>query len=458
MAPPSLVDICIRKCIRHASMIHDLGDLPFHVAKPILRKLDNAEQLREIELNSPQYLDETQEIWKKLIARDFPNWHKKNYVPKNPHSWWRVYAKYKKENDAELAAAQDKLKNAFSKLKAHKEARTTGEIQTKDLSRLPKVKDNRVAGPGRGTGGKAANDHLTWGGGSRTKLTDGASFLKKARREAKEIAMRRQLSTPTGQLKVREGQIVKAPEALVQQYRIQKQDALRIRAPKKQMSERQLAEEAERRDREARLLKIKNLKGAQPAQMVSDSEDDGYEDDNDDGEQGYGGLGDFLGLEDEGEDLFSENEEGNVSEPARPSKPAPKQNSTPTTYHSDSSSAAPKQRTGLISNARKPGSGLLSAKPAPRKLVVHSPPTSTTQSPQPRQQTSPPPKPRPSVHASPPPAAARSLPASSQHSPPLRAQNSPPLGPQQSPSSRPMKRKAPVDIFMRQNIPKKPKK
>lgn len=452
MAPPSLVDICIRKCIRHVSLIHDLGDLPLHLAKPILRKIDRADQLREVELNSPQFAEETPEVWKKLIARDFPLWHKKNYVPKNPRSWYRVYAKYKKENDAELAAAQDKLKSAFSALKADKDARTTGSIDTKDLPRLPK--DGRAIG-GRGPG-RGLPDHLTWGGGSRTKLTDGQSFLKKARREAREIAYRRQLATPSGKLKVPEGQIKKAPEAMVQQYRVQNQQELRIRAPRKQKSEAQLAEEAERRDREARLLKIKNLSGARPAQIVSDSEDD--DNDGEDG-NGYRGLGDILGLDADDTDLFGVgdadlfgdvDEGGTAFERRRPSKAETQKKPAPTPYHVGPSSAPPKRPT-LLSNSRKAGSGLLNSKTSAQQKRVGPPSTKPAAKPtETPKQSNPPPKPREAVRHPPPPPKTQPPHAS----PPLRPQSTTPAG--SPPQGVLRKRKPQVDIFMRQT--KKPKK
>jgi len=452
MAPASLVDICIRKCIKHAAMIHDLGDLPSHLAKPILRKIDRADQLHEIELNSPQFAEQTPELWKRLIARDFPQWEKKNYIPKNPHSWWRVYARYKKENDEELAAAQDKLKNAFSALKAHKDSRTTESIATRDLPRLPK--DGRPVGGTRGPG-RGLPDHLTWGGGSRTKLTDGQSFLKKARREALELARRRQLATPTGKLKVPEGQIKKAPEAMVQHYRLQKQQELRIRAPRKQKTEAQLAEEAERRDREARLLKIKNLTGARPAQIISDSEDDGDDSGEDAGD--YRGLGDILGLDDDddGDDLFGDGEaERNASGPLERSKPSPQKKPVPADYHSDSAPTPPKRPT-LLSNTRKPGSGLLDSRPtgALQKRHVTSPPKPASSKPaQLANRSNPPRESRDSAQSSPPPPPNRA--PALQSSPPLRPQTSTPAG--SPPPGALRKRKPQVDIFMRNT--KKPKK
>ncbi|OIW34448.1 hypothetical protein CONLIGDRAFT_675426 [Coniochaeta ligniaria NRRL 30616] len=443
MAPPSLVDICIRKCIKHASMIHDLGDLPFHLAKPILRKIDNADQLREIELNSPHFTDETPEIWKKLIAKDFPNWHKKNYAPKNPRSWYRVYARYKQENAAELAAAADRLKNAFSTLKAQKDSKTTGTIATKDLKLLPSLpRDGRPVGGTRGPG-RGLPDHLTWGGGSRTKLTDGQSFLRKAKREAREVAYRRQLATPTGKLKVPQGQIKKAPEAMVQQYRVQRQEELRIRPPRRK-SEQQLAEEAERREKEARLIKIKNPSGARPAQMVSDSEEDDDDDDEEDDGKSYRGLADLIGYDEDDAELFGDGDEGATSEPQRPSKTEPQKKPATTAYHSDSSPAPPR-RPALLSNSRKPGGGLLNFKPSTQKRAPPPPPKPSTEPARTPKQSSPPPKPRQPVQSSaPPPPPVETQPV--QSSPPLRPQ---PTAAGSPPPAMMRKRKQPA-VFMRQ--------
>jgi elongin-A len=445
MGVPSLVDICTRKCIKHVTMIHDLGDLPYKLAKPILRKVENPDQLHAIELNSPQLEDDTPEYWRKLIAKHFPDYEKKNYMPKNPRSWYRVYAKYKKENDEALEAAAAKLKNAFSAIKNEKDKQQSGILKQQQLKALPKLpKDGRGLGGGRGV--RDLPDHLTWGGGSRTKLTNGQSFLKKARREAHEVALRRQLSTPTGKLKVPEGQIKKAPEAMVQQYRVQQQADIRIHAPRKRKSEAQRAEEAERREREARLLKIKQKNapaGGAHVQMVSDSE---YEDDDDEAnDKPYRGLEDIFGDDISDDDLFdsadSPEQEGctlykdsELYKKKRPPKAA-----APSSHLSDNSSTTPK-RSGLLSNSSKSAGGLRSNttfSSGAHRPVTQSPAKS---SPQPPQNSSPPPKPRP-FQSSPP-----------AQSPALKAQpaQSPPLRPQLTPAGSPVIRKRKPDVFMRQ--------
>jgi elongin-A len=272
MPPKSLVELCNQVCIRHVNLITDFGDLPFKLAYPILIRIDNPNHLRQIELATPEYAEETGDLWKRLIAKHFPDWQKKNYVPKNPASWHRVYAKYKKEQEAELAAAESQLKSAFAALANQKESRQSKIVEQRLLPKPPR--DGRWIG-GRNSGNTFSDlpSSLSFGGGSRTKLTNGQSFLKRAKREAREDANRRALSTPTGQLAVPRGQVAKAPDSMVNEYRVKQQNVLRIHAPRAR--QKNAAEDAELRQREARLLRIKNAGNPHATQVVvSDSEDD----------------------------------------------------------------------------------------------------------------------------------------------------------------------------------------
>lgn len=67
-----LAEIAVRKCIKHVNQLEDIGDLPYHLVKPILMKM-NAKQLQVVELNSSQLLPYSDELWVELIKRDFPN-------------------------------------------------------------------------------------------------------------------------------------------------------------------------------------------------------------------------------------------------------------------------------------------------------------------------------------------------------------------------------------------------
>lgn len=344
MPAKSLGQLCIEVCLKHVGMIYDVGDIPYHVVRPILLKVDNATQLRAIEANSPHLTADTAEHWQRLIAKHFPEAEQKNYVPRNPASWHKVYARYKKEHEKELAEAEAKLVNAFAALEDQKQSRTSRIVEQRLLP--PPPRDGRpVGGSRRGAGSPDLPSRLSFGGGSRTKLTDGQSFMRRVRREAREDVNRRNLSTPSGQLPVAQGQIARAPEGMVREHRIKNQPAIpvRINAPRaiRPRDDAAASEAAERKQREARLLRIKHHPpNAGRPNFVSDSEEED-DDDNDNEQSSYGS------------DLF-----GDKSVPG-PSASSTKKSSATPAAHAPTASARQNvpnasranRNTGLLSNA-----------------------------------------------------------------------------------------------------------
>ncbi|KAK5168624.1 uncharacterized protein LTR77_005933 [Saxophila tyrrhenica] len=112
MSPPTLLAMAQRACIRDLPSLFEVGDMPYDVAYPILRKLTDPNQLRRIEEASPHIADRSKDLWISFIARDIPFWREKLLEPRNPRSWWKVYRKMvreeahaKEEQEAQLAAA-----------------------------------------------------------------------------------------------------------------------------------------------------------------------------------------------------------------------------------------------------------------------------------------------------------------------------------------------------------------
>lgn len=269
MAPRSLTEMCIRVCIKNVANITDVGDLGYKTIRPVLLKVTSADQLRQIEESSPQIKGEDAELWRKLIERDFPGWRKKNYVPKNPESWHKVYARYKREHIEEMAAAEAKLVSAFATLEKEKNAHTSKIVDQRLLPKPPR--------DGRGLS-RAAGSSAT-----RVPKFSGSSLLQKAKREAREIKNRRILSTPTGALAVPPGQIKKAPEAMVNEYRIREHATMevRIKAPRLSRPTRDL--ELERREARLRAAKV-TLTSSKAEVVISDT------DENDENELGEDDL------------------------------------------------------------------------------------------------------------------------------------------------------------------------
>lgn len=200
-------------------------------ARDILKAIKRPEQLRQIEIKSPQIKGEDAELWQAFIAREFPTWRRKNYVPKNPTKWYEVYLKYKTEWEKEIIRDRENLKNSMNALKQHKQDHHSKFVDVRALPKIPRdhgMRPNNGGVPlGRGRGfQKSTPTSLTWSGGSRTKMTDGASVLTRARREAKEMTQRSKLVTPTSMLSV--GQVKKAPAGMAQEYKIASQPALKV--------------------------------------------------------------------------------------------------------------------------------------------------------------------------------------------------------------------------------------
>lgn len=68
----SLFDIALHTCIQQAARISDVGNTPYHLVRPILKRL-NAKQLATLEENSPSVTPESDELWLLLLEKDFPD-------------------------------------------------------------------------------------------------------------------------------------------------------------------------------------------------------------------------------------------------------------------------------------------------------------------------------------------------------------------------------------------------
>ncbi|KAI0890708.1 RNA polymerase II transcription factor SIII subunit A-domain-containing protein [Annulohypoxylon maeteangense] len=382
----SLVDLCRQVCIQNIKDIYDVGDLPYSALAPILLKINDYEHLLQLEQQSPQIQGDNAECWKRLIRRDFPQQVKKHTLePKDPTRWCKIYQKYKILDAEEKKAAVAKLNNGFKNISKEKQAKAVKAVtfNTRVHGRIPGQRKTGLPA-GRhvvGSGG------LTWGGGSRTKTSSAHGIMQKARREAAEIARRKQLSTPTGQLLVRQGQITQAPRGMVEEHRIKSLPSVAMRRSQIQAPMRGNGERWERQqqEREARLLKAKSGPVAKGVTVLSDDDlpqDD--EEDYSDSEQEEGGLN----VEDL-ESFFDE-----------------KKTSTPTPAPVKSSSAA-KSSSTLSGLAKMKMGHAWKDRPTRIERVVETskasslsaPKSSTATSPPPRSSTfpdqlSPPPKPK----------------------------------------------------------------
>ena len=215
----SLLDLASLACIKNIRHLDSVGDyLPYDTVRHILLKVENAHQLRRIELNSPQIEGRTGEIWLKIIERDFPlEFRSKAYKPQNPSKWYRVWEKYKGDHDRSVEESEMKLRNAMAGLQEARERNTSKIVERKLLPR------KGATGPRRG-GHRAdtSSSTLNFTGGTRTKTSTGASVMRKVRREANEIAsitgsLSRAISLP--QRRPAQAVLKKAPQAMIDDRR-----------------------------------------------------------------------------------------------------------------------------------------------------------------------------------------------------------------------------------------------
>ncbi|KAI9789867.1 MAG: hypothetical protein M1833_002153 [Piccolia ochrophora] len=225
MPAKSLYLLARSRCIKYIKFITDVGDVPYERVRSVLTKVENPEQLRQLELASPQICGEDAEIWQELIKRDIPRWWKKQQEPKNPKNWHKLYHKLLREKEADVArdaevlkAAMDKLSNEKAQNKSHlvDPSELPGIRKATALGRVNPRTSNRSTLPGN-------SSVLSFGSGSRTRTNTGRSVMDKAKREAREMSLfsvrKSILSTPTHRLNDKASQVRTAPRGLVDEHR-----------------------------------------------------------------------------------------------------------------------------------------------------------------------------------------------------------------------------------------------
>ncbi|KAL7811521.1 hypothetical protein V8C44DRAFT_330766 [Trichoderma aethiopicum] len=209
MPVKSLRDLAMAAIFKNIREVEDVGDLPYEAVRPILMRVDHGAQLRQIELNSPHLQGQTAEVWVRLIERDFPlEARNRAYQPKDPKKWYRVWEKYKADQDKFLQQSENTLLSRLTTIKKEEEKNTSKIVE---LGAIPRSKKGALRRPRTAK----TSSTLSFAGGSRTKAVNGASVMRKVRREVKEIAkIHGSLSQPVKAPTARSA-VTKAPEAMV---------------------------------------------------------------------------------------------------------------------------------------------------------------------------------------------------------------------------------------------------
>ena len=190
MAPHSLLFLAQRACIRNVTSIDSIGDLPFKVAEPILREIQQPKQQRKIEINSPHIIGETSDLWIKFIKRDVPTQPDFNQAPEDPDDWFDLYEILLSEHLEKEKVANQWLKDKLGGIKAQRDINVATGIDTKDM---PTMQNDKVVTYSeeirrmerRRKRAYAALPSQNLAQGSRIKLKSGSDILRKVRLQAR---------------------------------------------------------------------------------------------------------------------------------------------------------------------------------------------------------------------------------------------------------------------------------
>ena len=225
MPVASLYSLAKRACIRNIANITDIGDVPYEYVRPVLLKLTNPKQLRDLEKANPQLVGADSELWHEFVKRDVENGEQKIAQFDVPASYkmWRKLTKEERDamdRDAEeLAKQMQSIKNATAQ-------RTSKVIEASKLPKLPRlggmrVEKGRGGGPIRHSSGDPST--LSFTSGSKTKTLTGQGVISKARREAREMSLfsakKSVLSVPTHQLGNKASFVSAAPRGFVDTHK-----------------------------------------------------------------------------------------------------------------------------------------------------------------------------------------------------------------------------------------------
>lgn len=125
MPANSLYEMARQRLIKNIHLLDSVGDLPFHFVQPVLRFVQNPDQLQLLEENCEQLRGETGKIWLRFIKRDIPNWESRTYQPRDPKNWSKAYRKLKREAENEKLVQEEELKQ---QLKAVDRTKTKTQI------------------------------------------------------------------------------------------------------------------------------------------------------------------------------------------------------------------------------------------------------------------------------------------------------------------------------------------
>lgn len=174
MPAPSLFELATNAAIKNVKSIDDIGDTPLRLVRPILSYINSPEQLKTLEINSPQVRGEVNEVWEALCRKYVLGYRSHPVKPKDPRKWYKFYQKLVEETDANAKKSADALKAALQSKDAEKQANKMTFMT--NVAHTPPHKRRKVM-EHRGSNISSS---------STGKPKSGLDLLDKAKRQAQE--------------------------------------------------------------------------------------------------------------------------------------------------------------------------------------------------------------------------------------------------------------------------------
>lgn len=262
MGLKTLAQMCTDVAINNLHSVWDIGDLPYHACRNILKKIVNPDHLRAIIEASPNLLEDSAELWKFFIDRDFYQLAQKIHLePQSPNDYCSLYYEYRKIETANLAEDLKRLKQGMKTIQQEKDART---VQLASSREVPKPARSSF----RNTGGRFFGPSK-YGG----KTTGQIGLMKVLQKGRQARHMNRITHTPQVTVGPSRGiatrrleRLSNPPPGLSRQVEIENRQNAIIKAPRKPIN---LTSNPCAFSREERLRRIKEGKVAQPCPSQS---------------------------------------------------------------------------------------------------------------------------------------------------------------------------------------------
>jgi len=137
---PTLLELASRVVIQNIECITSLADLPVRLAIPIINRVNNPDQLLQIEKTSPQLVGHTAEAWKRLIRRDIPKWQEIIETTETS-DWGKIYRKYKRQDEHVQQVLAVELREKYRQVELDKQRKEP--LLIKDVI-LPSTNRNKT--------------------------------------------------------------------------------------------------------------------------------------------------------------------------------------------------------------------------------------------------------------------------------------------------------------------------